>query len=95
MGAVLANQEMWHHAHALVKAFQEEADNRPGFPVIMVLAGNKEKESRHIIEHGFKDLPLRWELYGRDYIYATDFIADRVEELVKAYQAEASRTSKG
>jgi succinyl-CoA synthetase beta subunit len=88
MGACLANQEQWHHAHALVKAFKEEAGKRPGFPVVVLLAGNKEKEAHEIIRDGFKDLPLRWELYGRDYIYNTDFIADRVEALVKAYQEE-------
>jgi succinyl-CoA synthetase beta subunit len=88
MGAVLANQEMWHHAHALVKAFREEAPKRPGFPVVLLLAGNKEKEAHEIIRNGFKDLQLRWELYGREYIYATDFIADRVEALVKEYQAD-------
>ena len=88
MGATLANQEQWHHAHALVKAFKEEAVKRPGFPVIMLLGGNKEKESHEIIREGFKALPLRWELYGRDYIYNTDFIADRVEALVKEYQEE-------
>jgi succinyl-CoA synthetase beta subunit len=91
MGACLANQEQWHHAHALVKAFREEAKKRPGFPVIILLAGNKEKETHEIIKEGFKDLPLRWELYGREYIYNTDFIADRVEALVKAYKAEQEK----
>ena len=94
MGACLANQEQWHHAHALVKAFQEEARKRPGFPVIVLLAGNKEKETHEIIRDGFKDLPLRWELYGRDYIYDTDFIGDRVEALVKAYQNEKNKARK-
>ncbi|MBA7701150.1 hypothetical protein ES703_109882 [subsurface metagenome] len=94
MGATLANQEQWHHAHALVKAFKEEAENRPGFPVIMLLAGNKEEEAHDIIKSEFKDLPLRWELYGREYIYNTDFIADRVEELVKAYQMERRTAQK-
>jgi succinyl-CoA synthetase beta subunit len=88
MGACLANQEQWHHAHALVKIFKEEAPNRNGFPVIILLAGNKEKEAHEIIREGFKNLPLRWELYGREYIYNTDFIADRVEALVKEYQRE-------
>ncbi|MEM3112278.1 MAG: ATP-grasp domain-containing protein [Candidatus Anstonellales archaeon] len=88
MGACLANQEQWHHAHALVKIFKEEAPKRKGFPVIILLAGNKEKEAHEIIRQGFKNLPLRWELYGRDYIYNTDFIADRVEALVKEYQKE-------
>jgi succinyl-CoA synthetase beta subunit len=86
MGACLANQEQWHHAHALVKVFKEEAQKRPGFPVIMLIGGNKEKETHEIIKEGFKNLPLRWELYGREYIYDTDFIANRVEALVKEYQ---------
>lgn len=88
MGSCLANQEQWHHAHAVVKALREEAKVRPGLPVILLLAGNKEKESHEIIKNGLKKLPLRWELYGRDYIYDTDYIADRVEELVKQYQIE-------
>jgi succinyl-CoA synthetase beta subunit len=91
MGACLANQEQWHHAHALVKAFREEAKRRPGFPVIMLIGGNKEKEAHEIIREGFKSLPLRWELYGREYIYDTDFIANRVEALVKEYQLEKKR----
>ncbi len=91
MGAVLANQEMWHHAHALVKAFREEAHNRPGFPVVLLLAGNKEKESVEIVRRGFEGLPLRYDIYGRDYIYQTDVIADRVEALVKEYMAETGR----
>jgi succinyl-CoA synthetase beta subunit len=95
MGACLANQEQWHHAHALVKAFKEEAKARPGFPVIMLIGGNKEKETHEIIKHGFKDLPLRWEIYGREYIYNTDFIADRVEALVRDYQKEKKRELKG
>ncbi len=91
MGACLANQEQWHHAHALVKVFKEEAKKRPGFPVIMLIGGNKEKETHEIIREGFKNLPLRWELYGREYIYDTDFIADRVEALVKEYQKGKKR----
>ena len=88
MGACLANQEQWHHAHAIVKALREEAKGRPGFPVVILLAGNKEQEAHEIIKNGLKDVPLRWELYGREYIYDTDFVADRVEELVKLYQEE-------
>jgi succinyl-CoA synthetase beta subunit len=88
MGACLANQEQWHHAHAIVKALREEAKRRPGFPVVILLAGNKEQEAHEIIRNGLNDVPLRWELYGRDYIYDTDFIADRVEALIKQYQEE-------
>ena len=88
MGSCLANQEQWHHAHAIVKVLREEAKSRPGFPVVLLLAGNKEQESHEIIKNGLKDLPLRWELYGRDHIYKTDFIVDRLRELVETYQKE-------
>ena len=91
MGSCLANQEQWHHAHAIVKILREEAEMRPGFPVILLLAGNKEREAHEIIKNGLKGLPLRWELYGRDYIYNTEFIADRIKELVEAYQKERGR----
>lgn len=91
MGSCLATQEQWHHAHAIVKIFREEASQRPGFPVIVLLAGNKEGEAHKIIRNGLKDLPLRWELYDREYIYKTKFIADRVTELVAAYQKEKAR----
>jgi succinyl-CoA synthetase beta subunit len=95
MGACLANQEQWHHAHAIVKALKEEAKRRPGFPVVILLAGNKEEETHEIIKNGLKHVPLRWELYGRDYIYDTDFIANRVEALVKLYHDEKHKEGKG
>ncbi len=90
MGACLANQEQWHHAHAIVKALREEAKERPGFPVVLLLAGNKEKEAHEIIKSGLADVDLCWELYGRDYIYDTEFIADRVDQLVMAYMNRKS-----
>ena len=95
MGACLANQEQWHHAHAIVKALREEAKRRPGFPVVILLAGNKEQEAHEIIKTGLKGVALRWELYGRDYIYDTDFIANRVEALVKLYHDEKNKEGKG
>jgi succinyl-CoA synthetase beta subunit len=95
MGSVLANQEQWHHAHAIVKALREELKDRPGFPVLLLVAGNKENESHQIIRDGLKDLPIRWELYGRDYIYKTDFIADRAADLVKAYLEEKHHKAAG
>lgn len=87
-GACLANQEQWYHAFALVKALQEELQNRPGFPVIILLAGNKEAESMEIIRNGLKDLDIRLELYGRDYIYNSDFIGERAEKLIIEYLAD-------
>ncbi len=88
MGSVLASQEQWHHANAIVKAFNEMLKNRKGFPAIVLLAGNKEKESHELIRRGIRGLPIRFELYGRDYIYETEYIADRMKSLVEDYRRE-------
>ena len=86
MGAVVANQEQWHHAHALVRALREELEKMPNFPVIILIAGNKEAESLEILKEGLKGLPARIEIYGRDYVYNVDYIAERMKELVKEYR---------
>jgi len=86
MGPVIANQEQWHHAHALVKVLREELKNRPNFPVILLIAGNKEVESLEILKEGLKGLPAQIEIYGRDYVYNTDYIAKRVKNLVYEYR---------
>lgn len=86
MGAVMASQEQWHHAHALVKAIREMLKDKPGFPVLIVIAGNKEKETHEIIRKGLSDLPINFELYGRDHIYKTEFIAERMKEMVIKYR---------
>ncbi len=86
MGAMVANQEQWHHAHALVRALREELRNRPNFPVVILIAGNKEKESLEILREGLEGLPARIEIYGRDYVYNVDFIAERVKKLVAEYR---------
>ncbi len=88
MGSVLASQEQWHHANAIVKAFNEMLKNRKGFPAIVLLAGNKERESHELIRRGVKGLPIRFELYGRDYIYETEYIADRMKAMVEEYREE-------
>ena len=85
MGACLANQEQWHHAHAIVKGLREELQDRPGFPVLLLIAGNKEPKTHEIIKEGLKDLPVKWELYGREYIYQTDFLAQRFKEMLEEY----------
>lgn len=87
MGAVVANQEQWHHAHALVKALREELADRPNFPVIILIAGNKEAESIEILKEGLKNLPARIEIYGRDYVYNVDHVAQRMKKLVEDYRA--------
>ncbi|TEU15881.1 MAG: succinyl-CoA synthetase subunit beta [Anaerolineales bacterium] len=88
LGAVIASQDQWHHAHGLVKAFREELADRPGFPVVILIAGNKEKEALEILREGLKDLPIRLELYGREYIHKLDFVAERMKALVEEYQIE-------
>jgi succinyl-CoA synthetase beta subunit len=90
MGAVFASQEQWHHAHALVKAFKEieseNAEKMRGFPVVVLLAGNKEEESHQILRDGFGKMNYNFELYGREYIYKPELIAERVVELVESYR---------
>jgi len=86
MGPVIANQEQWHHAHALVKVLREELKNRPKFPVVLLIAGNKEVESEEILREGLKGLPAQIEVYGRDYVYNTDYIAERMKKLIYEYR---------
>ncbi|MEM2960933.1 MAG: ATP-grasp domain-containing protein [Candidatus Bathyarchaeia archaeon] len=85
-GAVMANQEQWYHGYAIAKALREEAKHRPGFPVLILIAGNKERETHRIIMEGLKGIPLSWELYGCDRIYDMDFIAERMITLVEEYR---------
>jgi len=86
MGAVVANQDQWHHANALVKALKEELARRAGFPVILLIAGNKEKESLEILKEGLKGTPAHVEIYGRDYVYNVDYVAERLKTLVEEYR---------
>jgi len=86
MGPVIANQEQWHHAHALVKALREELTTRPNFPVIILIAGNKEEESLEILRNGLKGLPARIEIYGRDYVNNVDHVARHMKKLVEEYR---------
>jgi succinyl-CoA synthetase beta subunit len=88
MGAVVANQEQWHHAHALVRALREELVDRPKFPVVILIAGNKERESIEILKQDLAGLPARIEVYGRDYVYNVDYVAERVKTLVKEYELQ-------
>ena len=87
-GFIMANQEQWHHAHGLVKALREELPHRPGFPVVLLLCGNREKESLEILEEGLQGLPARIEIYGRERVYDTGFIAKRMRALVEEYLKE-------
>lgn len=87
-GFMMANQEQWHHAHGIVKALREELPHRPGFPVVLLLCGNKEKESQEILKEGLKDMPARVEIYDREHVYDAKFIGGRVRALVDEYRKE-------
>ena len=87
MGACIANQDQWHHAHALVRALKEELECRPNFPVTILIAGNKETESLEILRAGLKGMPACVELYGCEYVYNVDYVAERMKRLVKEYRS--------
>jgi succinyl-CoA synthetase beta subunit len=88
MGAVLANQDQWHHSLGLVKAFREELLSKPGFPVVILIAGNKEKEALSILREGLADLPIALEVYGREHLNDLQSVATRMRELTDAYRAQ-------
>ena len=87
-GFMYANQEQWHHAHGIIKALREELPKRPGFPCVLLLCGNTEKESLEILHEGTRDLPGRIEIYGGDKVYETEFLAKRVKALILEYRRE-------
>ncbi|GAB4251045.1 MAG: acetate--CoA ligase family protein [Thermoleophilia bacterium] len=89
-GFMMANQEQWHHAHAVVKALREELPKKPGLPAVLLLCGNKEKESLEILREGLADVEggNRVEIYGREHVTDTEFIGSRLYELAKEYRAE-------
>ncbi len=90
-GFMAANQEQWHHAHGVVKALREELPNYPGFPVLLLLAGNKEKESLEILREGTKDLNARIRIYGGERVYDTVGLAAEMKEMVQEYNKERKR----
>ena len=89
-GFMMANQEQWHHAHGIVKALREELPKRPGFPVVILLCGNKEKESQEIMKEGLAGIDARIEIYDREHVYDAKFIGGRVKALVDEYRKERS-----
>jgi len=86
-GFMMANQEQWHHAHAIVKALREVLPRRPGLPCLLLLCGNKEEESLAILREGLADVPGgdRIEIYGREYVTDTVFIAEKMLSMVDEY----------
>ena len=89
-GFIVANQEQWHHAHGIVKALREELINRKGFPVLLLICGNKEPEAIQILKEGLKDLPIRLEIYGRDHVYKSDFLAARMKAMIEEHRKETA-----
>jgi succinyl-CoA synthetase beta subunit len=87
-GFMMANQEQWHHAHGIVKALREELPKRPGFPVVLLLCGNKEAESQQILKEGLAGLDARIEIYDREHVYDAKFIGGRVRALIDEYRKE-------
>lgn len=90
-GFITANQEQWHHAHGVVRALREELPRRPGFPCVLLLAGNKEEESLRILREGLEGLPARIEIYGSERVEDSDFVGERMLALVKEYRKEKAR----
>ena len=89
-GFMMANQEQWHHAHGIVKALREELPKRPGFPVVLLLCGNKEKESQEILKEGLAGIDARIEIYDRERVYDAKFIGGRVKALVEEYRRDTA-----
>ena len=94
-GFMMANQEQWHHAHAIVKVLREILPTqKPGLPCVLLLCGNREDESLEILRKGLADLMTpegpgkRIEIYGKEHVTDTKFIGERLLALSKEYRAE-------
>lgn len=94
-GFMMANQEQWHHAHALVKILREMLPSqKPGLPCVLLLCGNREDESLDIMRNGLADLMTndgpgkRIEIYGKEHVTDTKFIGQRLLTLCNEYRTE-------
>lgn len=90
-GFIVANQEQWHHGHGIAKALREDLADRSGFPVVLLICGNKEKEAQAILDEGLKDLSIRYEIYGSEHVFDPDFIAERMRALIDEYRADKEK----
>jgi succinyl-CoA synthetase beta subunit len=88
MGAVLANQDQTHHAHGLARAFREELASPEGFPVVVLLAGNREREALAVLREELERLPVEFALFGREHLHKLDEVASRMKELVDRYRSK-------
>lgn len=100
-GFMMANQEQWHHAHAIVKVLREVLpEQKPGLPCVLLLCGNREVESLEILHKGLDDLMVpdgpgkRIEIYGKEHVTDTKFIGERLAALSKEYRAEKDAQGK-
>ncbi|ADY56483.1 succinyl-CoA synthetase (ADP-forming) beta subunit [Syntrophobotulus glycolicus DSM 8271] len=99
-GFMMANQEQWHHANAMVKVLREELPKKPGLPCVLLLCGNREDESLEILRKGLADLITpdgpgkRVEVYGKEHVTDTKFIGERLLALSKDYRAEKEAQGK-
>jgi len=87
-GFIYANQEQWHHAHGIVKALREMTADKPGFPALLLICGNKEAEAIQIFKEGLSDMPIRMEVYGGEHVYDADFLAQRMKAMIEEYRKE-------
>ncbi|MHB1652722.1 MAG: ATP-grasp domain-containing protein [Desulfitobacteriaceae bacterium] len=100
-GFMMANQEQWHHAHAIVKVLRELLPTqKPGLPCVLLLCGNREDESLEILKKGLADLMTsegpgkRIEIYGKEHVTDTKFIGERLLALSTEYRAEKEAQGK-
>ena len=99
-GFMMANQEQWHHANAIVKVLWEELPKKPGLPCVLLLCGNREDESQEILKKGLAGLMendgpgKRIEIYGKEYVTDTKFIGQRLKALATEYRAEKEAQGK-
>lgn len=100
-GFMMANQEQWHHAHAIVKVLREILPTqKPGLPCVLLLCGNREDESLEILKTGLADLMTqdgpgrRIEIYGKEHVTDTKFIGERLLALSTEYRAEKEAQGK-
>jgi len=100
-GFMMANQEQWHHAHAIVKVLREVLPTqKPGLPCVLLLCGNREDESLEILRKGLAELMTpdgpgkRIEIYGKEHVTDTKFIGQRLLALSQEYRAEKEAQGK-
>jgi succinyl-CoA synthetase beta subunit len=60
---------------------------------VLLLCGNKEKESLEILREGLSNVEgaTRVEIYGREHVTDTKFIGERILALAKEYRAEKGK----